>query len=243
MSGLQALEQGWREAAEANLLPSSYLWLTVRVLFNRVSIRPYRHRLREFFVSRGLLPDLRFRDLSGPDLVLVAADLSNHRPALYGTDPDQLVLEGLLATTAIPPWVQPLEVDGSYLMDGGVVSNLPIEPALRCGATEIVALDLFDRRSLLANGEGFGPFLGKLLATVEQRQSELELELAQAKRVPVHHLRLQPPQPVPIWDFSQTESLIRCGYELACQKLAQWPLRQTSWYARVVRRWREGLRA
>ena len=47
---------------------------------------------------------------------------------------------------ALPPWVVPQEKDGRFLMDGGAVSNLPIEAALQQGATEIIALDLFNPR-------------------------------------------------------------------------------------------------
>jgi predicted acylesterase/phospholipase RssA len=36
----------------------------------------------------------------------------------------------------------PLEKEGQLLMDGGIVSNLPIEPAVAAGAAEIIALDL-----------------------------------------------------------------------------------------------------
>lgn len=239
--GLETLEQVWREAASAELMPSNYLWLTVRVLFNRISIRPYHHRLREFFISHGLPADLRFGDLTGPELILVAADLNKHETVLYGNEADQLVLEGLLASTAIPPWVQPLEIDGSYLMDGGLVSNLPIEPALRCGATEIIALDLFDPRSLMANGEGFGPFLAKMLATIEKRQMELELELARQRDIPILHLRLQPSQPVPIWDFSHTEELLARGYTLAQKALAGWSPQRPGYAVRLMDWWRATL--
>jgi len=91
-------------------------------------------------------PDLRFEQIEGVRLILVAADLNARSVALYGLDPRQSVLEGLLASTALPPWAVPIEKDDQLLMDGGVVSNLPIEPAMTSGATEIIALDLHDPR-------------------------------------------------------------------------------------------------
>ncbi len=238
--GLAGLEAAWREAAGADLLPANYLWLTVRVLFNRAGWRPH-HRMRDFFIAHGLPPDLRFADVQGVRLILVAADLNTGQAVLYGVDPQQSVLEGLLASTALPPWVHPLEKEGQLLMDGGAVSTLPIEPALAHGAREIVALDLVDPREVPVQAHGFGPFLGKLMNTVEQRQIEMEMALARAEGVPVHHLRLQAERPVPIWDFGHTETLMAQGYSAAWLGIAQWPPRHQPWHIRLSRLWRREL--
>ena len=223
---LEGLEATRHDAMEADLLPANYLWLTVRILFNRANLRPFHHRFRDFFVVHGLDPELRFGDLSGPRLILVAADLDEHRPVLYGEEPSQSILEGLLASTALPPWVRPLQVGEHFLMDGGVISNLPIEPALSSGATEIIALDLFDPRFLGPEVHGFGPFLAQLLVTVEQRLIDLEMALAEERGVPVHHLALRGEQPVATWDFSHTEELIARGYAIAKRTIAGWPRRR-----------------
>lgn len=234
---LAGLEAAWREAAQADLLPANYLWLTVRVLFNRAGWRPH-HRMRDFFIAHGLPLDLHFGDIQGVRLILVAADLNTGRAVLYGVDPQQSVLEGLLASTALPPWVHPLEKDGQFLMDGGVVSTLPIEPALAQGAREIVALDLADPREVPVEAHGFGPFLGKLMNTVERRQIELEMALSRARGVPVRHLPLQAERPLPIWDFGHTEALMAHGYSAAWLEIAQWPPRRRPWHIRLSRLWR-----
>ncbi|RME48563.1 MAG: hypothetical protein D6791_03030 [Chloroflexi bacterium] len=226
---LSELEAVWRDAAEADLLPANYLWLTVRMLFNRPQEHP-RYRIRNFFVSHGLSPDLRFGDIQGPRLILVATDLNNGCPVLYGEDPEQSVLEGLLASTALPPWTYPLEVGDHLLMDGGVVSNLPIEPALSQGATEIIALDLAEPRAVAPSASGFGPFLTKLTITVEQRQIDLEMALAEARGVPVHRIALRADAPIPLWDFTHADTLITRGYEIAQREIATWqPDRRGTW--------------
>lgn len=218
-AGLAALHVVWQHAAQANLLPANRLWLTQRIALNRAGVSAYHRRLRQFFINQGLSPGLRFGDLD-IDLALVSTDLNAYRPLVYGADPEQLVLEGLMASTAIPPWVRPLRVREHYLMDGGAVSNLPIEAAMQRGAGEIYALDLFDPGAPAQNAYGFGPFLNKLMITVEQRQINLELALAQAKNVPVRHFELRAAEPVAIWDFSHTETLLSRGYQLAQAQLA-----------------------
>ena len=106
-------------------------------------------------------------------------------------------------------------------MDGAVVSALPIEPAIRCGATEIVALDLTDPRDTFGQANGVGVFINRLTYAVEQRQVDLELQVARAQQVPVLHVRLNSSEPVPIWDFRCAQQLISEGYQVARQILQE----------------------
>ena len=205
------LNAAWFAAAKADLFPATTAWLTLRVFFNRIHAHPDQ-RLKDFFISQGVGPELRFRDLPHTPVILVSADLNHHQPVYYGNDPQQFVLDGLLASTTLPPWGHPIETDGRCLMDGGAVSNLPIEPAMVHGATEVIALGLSSRDEIDPDTHGFGPFWAKLLTTVEARQTSLELELAQAKGIPVHVVNLKPEPSVPVWDFSQTKSLLEAGY-------------------------------
>jgi len=208
---LDDLNAAWFAAAKADLFPANTAWLTLRVFFNRIHARPYQ-RLKDFFISQGVSPDLRFGDLAHMPVILVSADLNNHQPVYYGNDPKQFVLDGLLASTALPPWVHPIESGGRFLIDGGAVSNLPIEPAMIHGATEVIALGLSNPDEIDPDAHGFGPFWTKLLNIVEARQISLELELARAKKVPVHVIYFKPDSPVPPWDFSQTQFLLEDGY-------------------------------
>jgi NTE family protein len=215
------LVQVWKDTMQADLLPSNYLWLTVRALVNRPAANS-THRLKDFVVAHGLSPDLKFRDIQGLRLGCVACDLNTGKPVVYGLDPQESVLEGVLASGALPPWIIPLEHNGHLLTDGGVISNLPIEAALQFGATEIIALDLADPASVPVENKGFAPFLAKIINAVQIRQVELELALAAACDVPVKRILLYNMHSVPLWDFQYTEELIAEGYERACQVIAGW---------------------
>ena len=216
--GLAGLEAAWHEATQADLLPANCLWLTIGALFGRFDARPER-RMREFFLAHGLEPELRFEQLKGARLILVAADLRTGSVILYGTEPEQSVLEGLMASTAMPPWVWPMAKDGRLLVDGGVASILPIEPALAQGATEIVALDLSHLRPAGLAPRAASLFLNRLMKTVERRQIDLELALARAHGVSVRRIALRAESPVPIWDFTRSDELMAQGYEIARQQL------------------------
>jgi NTE family protein len=228
LDALDGLEVAWHRAASLDLLPANYLWLTVRSLFNRAD-PGVQHHIRDFLIGQGLVPDLRFGQIAGPRLILVAADLRAGSAVLYGPDPGQSVLNGVLASTALPPWVRPRADGDRLLMDGGVVSGLPIEPALTQGATQIVALDLTDTRPIGPEAGGFGPFLFQLMGTMEKRQIYLEKQLAAAQGVPVHHIWLQAESPVPVWEFGRTMSLFERGYTQTRRYLADHPELAEAW--------------
>jgi NTE family protein len=231
LKGIAALEQAWREAARLNMYPSNYLWLSVRAVFNRPTPVVYQ-RVTDFFVSHGVTRELRFKDIHGARVYLVAADLNNGHPRIFGQDLQDSVLEGLLASTALPPWVTPIHRPGQLLIDGGALSNLPVEPALSLGATEIIALDIRDFRDVPAEMQGFGSFLSRLIGTVENRQVEMELALAAARRVRVRHIHLKWKDPVPVWDFSRTADLIQHGYAVMKAEIEVWQSEKRPWWSR-----------
>jgi NTE family protein len=156
-------------------------------------------------------------------LALIGSNLDTGRSVIYGQDQSQSVLEGLLASTAIPPWFAPVEKDDQLIVDGGILSNLPIEPALTLGATEIIALDLMnDPASMHENAIGATPQLEKLFFAVLQRQACVEIALAKAQGVPVHYMQLRSSPPIPIWDFSKHRDLIEIGYDIASFEISDW---------------------
>jgi NTE family protein len=223
LAGVDALEKAWLVAAGLNLFPANFLWLSIRALFNRPT-PVVAHRLQEFFLSQGLSPEMRFADITGVRAYLVAADLSNGKTVVYGRDSQENLMEGLLASTALPPWVSPIEKPDQRLIDGGAVSTLPIEPALSQGATEIIALDLQDNRMIPTEAQGFGPFMAQVINTVENRQKELELALAAARGVRVRLVHLEGPEPTPLWDFTRSAELIECGYRQMWRAIDNWEI-------------------
>ncbi len=216
--GIEDLESAWDRAGETELLPANYIRQTLRAMLRASPAGPAA-RLREFFIANGMAPDLTFANMKQPRLIIVSSDLNTGQPVLHGLVKEDSVLEGLLASTALPPWVMPRKTHGHELMDGAVVSSLPIEPALQVGATDIVALDLMDARDPFGEAHGFGLLMNKMAYAVEQRQVDLELKLADARGVPVLYMDLTAEQLVAIWDFQHTEELIRRGYEQACTAL------------------------
>lgn len=222
LDGVEALEQAYREVADSRLMDPRLARLAMSIF----SLHPNHHashRMAEFFIAKGITPDIRFNQIHNIRLALIGADLDTGQTVIYGKDPEQFVLDGLLASIALPPWFAPIEKEGHCIVDGGALSNLPIEPALKLGATEILALDLDDPHKMLGSANAQGQYIEKLVYSITQRQVTLEMELASARGVPVQYVSLRSSPPIPIWDFRTHRDLFKIGYEIMRQKMSAWP--------------------
>ena len=221
MEGVDALERAWGVAANSYLMDPRLARVWLRTLMSWVNKGADR-QVTEFLGAAGIVADLTFEQITGVRLALIGADLTTGQPVIYGQDPRQSVLRGVLASTAIPPWFPPVEHDGRVVIDGGALSNLAIEPALTMGASEIIALDLNDPENKLGSDSGVNQWTGQLLYSLSKRHAQLELELAEARGVPVHHIELRSQPAVPIWDFTSYRPLVDIGYEIAQRSILQW---------------------
>ncbi len=218
LDGVASLERAYQSIAEGHLMDSPG-----RLVWHAISGRPYytSTRAKEFLIAAGITSDMRFDQVQNVRLGLVVAEMGSGQPLIYGLDPGQSVLEGVLASCAVPPWFAPIENDDQLIVDGGALSNLPIEPALIMGATEIIALDLN------VSPTTSGPIhklnqLEKSVSAFMKREIYLETALAEAKGVVVHYMRLQSFPPIQMWDFSTYQNLIKIGYETATQHMSDW---------------------
>jgi NTE family protein len=217
--GVAALEAAWREAAAAELVPPNYVWLAAHALLGTRGA----HNIRTFMIAQGVAPELTFGELRGAQVRIVSTDLRAGQALIHGANPADNVLDAVLASAAIPVWVQPLRLNERVLMDGGAISNLPIEAALDASATEIVALELGNAGNP-PSLTGIAEWGYLVLRMAHQRQAALELALAQARGVPVRLIRL----PCPDGPTSEQKLLERsaelmaAGYALAREQIAGW---------------------
>lgn len=226
LESIQELEKAWKATTSEDLLPTNLWWQTMQTLFGRNRGVNPQQRIREFAIQYGIKPELRFKDIQGVRLFIVATDLNSAGPVIFGENPEDSVLDGMLASAALPPWMSPLEKEGRYLLDGGAVSNLPIEAALHQGAEEIIALNLLNPYEIDDSEHGLRPFLWKLNNAVENRQLFLEMELAEARGVKVRQIQLIMENPVSFWDFRQSVELIELGYQITTRAINDWQMEE-----------------
>ncbi len=223
---LAHLNEVWNSASKGSFAPADFLLSKLRNLLPGNKGGSFFEQARAFHAERGIHPELRFGDLSGPRLFIVTADISHHKLAIFGENQDDLVLPAMLASSSIPPWMPPSPIASGLHLDGGATSNVPIEPAMRLGATEMIVLDLFHPSEPIDEVPGFAALLDRVFTVMQARHLELELELARLHNIPVHLWPLRYKTIVPTWDFSHTRTMMSTGYEQGQRFLAEMRRRQ-----------------
>jgi NTE family protein len=221
LEGVQALERLYQRMQDSKLLDPRF----IQFAWNAISKQPNQRgsrAAREFMIAEGILPEIRFGQINSVHLATVAADLHTGKSIIYGTDPGHSVMEGVLASIAIPPWFAAIEKEGQYIIDGGAVSNLPIEPAIKLGATEIIALDVHDPDVASSANQIVDPLLTKLAFAVIKRELHLEMELAAAHGIRVRYVNLRSTPPVQTWDFKTHRELFQVGYDIMKNEMLGW---------------------
>lgn len=159
---------GWREIAQ--------------FFRHRLTLRHHNPVARAFFEA---FDGLRVEDLPLP-FAAAAADLVSHEPVILDSGDLVDVIE---AAIAIPMLARPVEMSGSYFVDGGVWESAPVSVADALGAERIVAVELGDPLQLPANLRPAGRWvLDRLLkrcpADRPGRLSPLALLLKAASHLP-----------------------------------------------------------
>lgn len=82
------------------------------------------------------LGDLRIEDLAVP-FQCVAASIERAAEHWFTTGP---VVDAVLASSAVPGLLPPVEVGGEHYLDGGLVHSIPVGRAVALGATRVYVL-------------------------------------------------------------------------------------------------------
>jgi NTE family protein len=101
LDGVTALEWAYQAMAETDLMDSHLERLALRALSGRPN-HEASQRVREFMIAAGISPDLCFNQIKNVRLGLVSIDLNSGQTLIYGEDPAQFVMDGLMASIASP---------------------------------------------------------------------------------------------------------------------------------------------
>lgn len=178
------------------------------------------HRKESLFSNKKLLEYLKlnlpkdiitFGDLQkkyGIAVYTTAVGVSSRKLRVFGDSPEDTLIDGALASTALPPYYPPWKIDNHHYIDGGALAKLPISVAVKRGADEIIALDIRD--IVVGEGDGMLDTAAFTLSIMTQQQTDNQLRWARNKGVKIHYLPLKP-EKIRFWDFSQAKVLIESG--------------------------------
>ena len=86
--------------------------------------------------------DVTFEDLKIP-FTCVAVDMLTQRVVQFD---EGSVLDAVVASSCIPTIFKPQERDGMRLVDGGILTRVPVEEVRNMGADVVVAVDVLGER-------------------------------------------------------------------------------------------------
>lgn len=214
---LQRAERVWQTVTTEIVYPGAKVQAAWRFLTGQDSLYDNR-RFYEFLQENGCTPALTFGDLRGARLYITATHLRTGNLHVFGDNPHDLVLDALMASTALTPLHPPWEINGERYVDGGTITPLPLRVALDHGATEIYALHLHRPQAEPPKKRlrGVAEHINQAVSTMLRLQADHDLHLAEtARRVRLHYLPLWTEDPIEPIDFSHSTMLIEQGYAQA----------------------------
>lgn len=160
-------------------------------------------------------PDVRFEDLQIP-LIIGTVDLIAGESVYYCSGP---LLRPLLASAAVPVLYQPVAFENRLLIDGGLLSNLPVEPLLDdragvppCEAVIGVHTNPIDRA-----------VRPRTLRGLIERTMHLAINNNVRSRLALCDVVLEPPtlRRMSLWGYQRSDELFRIGYDYTMSHRAE----------------------
>lgn len=169
------------------------------------------------------LPYQEFQDAAVP-VHIIASDFVSGEEVVLSKGK---MLSALQASAAIPGIFPPVEIDGHFLIDGGVANHTPVSTAIRLGASRLIVLPTgFTCAPAMPPSGALNIALHSLnLIIARQLLQDLEAHKEQADILVVPPLCPQKTHPL---DFHSAEVLIKDGYNLTRQWLEQDGLKRCS---------------
>jgi NTE family protein len=139
------------------------------------------------------LRDVKFSDLNGcPRLKVIASHLGRREAKIYGPTetPDASVIDAVRASMSYPFVFRPVREGSFYLVDGGLVTNLPIylfEKERGSTGLPVYAFDIVTKPQVRNGKYGFFRFCSDMLATALEGSERIQQHLLAAsyKHVPI----------------------------------------------------------
>lgn len=182
-------------------------------------------------LTRQLPSDISFDELPIP-FHAIATDLrqGNEVVLRQGSLP-----EAMRASMAIPGLFAPFNIKGQILVDGGLVSNLPVRQARDMGADIIIAVNIATPLQDPASLQSPSAVAQQMLTILLQQNVK-----AQEALLGKQDILIEPTLPdLALTDTTQTDSTIKAGLDAAqrlSQKLAPLSLSKDQWKAYLAQR-------
>lgn len=211
---VERMAHNWRTVTRHDVYPGSRMSIFLRFVRGQDSLYCNRN-FCAMLQRNGVTPAHTFGASTVVPLYITATNLRTGRLHVFGDDPNDRILDALMASTALTPLHPPWDVNGERYVDGGTVTPLPLRVAIDRGATEIYALHIEGAKEPV-EAKAVRGVVGVLARSVDamlKLQAEHDLHLARTNpAIKLHYIHLHVPTPPHFRDFGCCDDLIEQGY-------------------------------
>lgn len=174
--------------------------------------------------------------LNGIRAYAIAVCMETAELIAFGDRDEDRLVDGSMASTALPPYFPPWKIDGRRYMDGGILAKLPLKPAVERGATQIVALDVRHVITPSQRSRDLIGISGYAISLMTNNQTNESIYWTRSHNVALRVIPLVVPTEVGFWDYGQAGYLFEFGYHLVEKELENRPLEMNLDWKSEVRR-------
>jgi NTE family protein len=210
LDAIPELEAAWRKGTKDVVYPGNAFTIAWRAVTGEDSAFPSdgMRKLIEDNLPAGITT---FGQLKCP-AYLTAADLISRRLYLFGEDPAAPLVDGIMASSSIPVYQDPVDYHDLQLVDGGVVACVPCSVAMDKGADVIYAVNVAHGTESLPRVSGILNILMRTIDTFIGQSLFSDLKRAEAApRVELHHIHITDFSHLPFNDFDHIDEMFVAG--------------------------------
>ena len=214
LEGARWLEEIWRGVTKDAVMPNNYLSMFWRLVTGQRSIFT-NEKLKEFLESH--LPDgiRTFGDIKEAELYITAVDFNTGNLHIFGLDSSESLIDAVMASTAIPPFLSPWQYQETEYVDGSFITDLPVRVALKMNTSVIYAINVNDRRRAGRSSRGILRTLGQLINVLSYQKLKDELGLCSTLiEGEIHYIGVDAFEGLRFWDFDHTIDMIDKGRQV-----------------------------
>ncbi|MBI3942691.1 MAG: patatin-like phospholipase family protein [Chloroflexi bacterium] len=214
LQGARRLADTWTHAQKDDFFPGNWFSMLGRLASGK-SLFP-SDALRAF--AQKMIPPEKshFGDLQGVKLYLTASNLNTGRLYLYGEQPDASIIDAAITSAAHPLAFPPVMYQGSQLVDGGVVANVPIGIAIDKGATEVYILNVGYNGETVSDQNNIIEILNRVISMMMFQHLLMDLRYATKQpNVSLNYIPMNQFASTQLWDLSKGAEMVEAGRRAA----------------------------
>lgn len=214
LEGARKLADVWTHAQKDDFFPGNWFSMLGRLASGK-SLFP-SDALRAF--TQKMIPPekSRFGDLKGVKLYITASNLNTGRLYLYGDQPEASIIDAAVTSAAHPLAFPPVMYQGSQLVDGGVVANVPISIAIDKGATEVYILNVGYNGETVADKNNVIEVANRAISVMMYQHLLMDLRYASKQpNVMLNYIPMTQFADTQLWDLSRGAQMVEAGRRAA----------------------------